>query len=554
MHAQQHGNHSHNPTSHLSHDQPRNKPSTNSNNHSDYAQYRKQIPCKFWMHAGCNRGDTCYYKHNILEESVLAHVADHIITSVEAKMTRIMHIALDAQTKSITNITQNQIDHMESRIIQTLRKDLVKTMENQQTKRNKTYQNNLTKLVKTKLKSIRSSIDNNHQELAQSLLSHSIALQRMNQIAQDGLEDTRAATMHIKSTSVPPAVKLSSAMTKQQTECFQTTKQVRHHGTILSPTTTPQHRVLYDGADPHITQSPMHTKSTSAPQINHEVDAQHNGSNITEQTLHAPEIQMDYNVSITTSIETTEPLLTARTPDTFRFDLPMIEPNNVESMHDSEKYGGGDLTPVKFDWTDTSYGSIHGSNIDGASCAMNNMEYKPPAVKPSISNDMDASQQEAAQTMTSGMDLNKEATELNLILEEEEENDACACIDVKSMWSMHTYDTDIDDKHVDDGSVSPITSNTSIQEQQLKAQQLKECGNELYRKRQYNAALEVYRDAQKLDPSDPIYISNESAVLYMMGRNEECIECCERAINMDPDRDMSFKLFRRIGTRLSNLH
>eukprot|EP01083_Nonionella_stella_P206007 749691_1 len=398
---QQQGNHSHNPTSHLSHDQPRNKPSTNSNNHSDYAQYRKQIPCKFWMHAGCNRGDTCYYKHNILEESVLAHVADHIIASVEAKMTRIMHIALDAQTKSITNITQNQIDHMESRIIQTLRKDLVKTMENQQTKRNKTYQNNLTKLAQStnsQLKSIRSSIDNNHQELAQSLLSHSIALQRMNQIAQDGLEDTRAATMHTKGTSVPPAVKLSSAMTKQQTECFQTTKQVRHHGTLLSPTTTPQHRVLYDGADPHITQSPMHTKSTSAPQINHEVDAQHNGSNITEQTLHAPEIQMDYNVSITTSIETTEPLLTARTPDTFRFDLPMIEPNNVESMHDSEKYGGGDLTPVKFDWTDTSYGSIHGSNIDGASCAMNNMEYKPPAVKPSISNDMDASQQETAST------------------------------------------------------------------------------------------------------------------------------------------------------------
>eukprot|EP01083_Nonionella_stella_P206006 749690_1 len=157
---QQQGNHSHNPTSHLSHDQPRNKPSTNSNNHSDYAQYRKQIPCKFWMHAGCNRGDTCYYKHNILEESVLAHVADHIIASVEAKMTRIMHIALDAQTKSITNITQNQIDHMESRIIQTLRKDLVKTMENQQTKRNKTYQNNLTKLAQStnsQLKSIRSS-------------------------------------------------------------------------------------------------------------------------------------------------------------------------------------------------------------------------------------------------------------------------------------------------------------------------------------------------------------------------------------------------------------
>eukprot|EP01083_Nonionella_stella_P281188 956786_1 len=82
-------------------------------------------------------------------------------------------------------------------------------------------------------------------------------------------------------------------------------------------------------------------------------------------------------------------------------------------MHDSEKYGGGDLSPVKFDWTDTSFGSIHRSNIDGASCAMNRMEYKPPAVKPSISIDMDASQQEAAQTMASGMDLNKEATELN---------------------------------------------------------------------------------------------------------------------------------------------
>eukprot|EP01083_Nonionella_stella_P156722 507853_1 len=54
-----------------------------------------------------------------------------------------------------------------------------------------------------------------------------------------------------------------------------------------------------------------------------------------------------------------------------------------------------------------------GMDLNKEATELNNMEYKPPAVKPSTSNDMDASQHEAAQTMASGMDLNKEATELN---------------------------------------------------------------------------------------------------------------------------------------------
>jgi tetratricopeptide (TPR) repeat protein len=66
-------------------------------------------------------------------------------------------------------------------------------------------------------------------------------------------------------------------------------------------------------------------------------------------------------------------------------------------------------------------------------------------------------------------------------------------------------------------------------QQALKA---KDDGNNFYKQLKFTDAVNCYRKAATLDPQNPVYLSNESAVLYQVGLYALCIEVASKAISI----------------------
>jgi tetratricopeptide (TPR) repeat protein len=64
-----------------------------------------------------------------------------------------------------------------------------------------------------------------------------------------------------------------------------------------------------------------------------------------------------------------------------------------------------------------------------------------------------------------------------------------------------------------------------------RSQQLKLQGNKLYGEHRFEEAYNCYREASKLEPDNPIYIANQSAVLFETGLYPSCIALCDIAIS-----------------------
>lgn len=64
-------------------------------------------------------------------------------------------------------------------------------------------------------------------------------------------------------------------------------------------------------------------------------------------------------------------------------------------------------------------------------------------------------------------------------------------------------------------------------EQKKQAEAFKAQGNDFYKKRQFEQALEFYQKAIDADPSDVTYYSNKAAVYFEMKKYDECIEACD---------------------------
>jgi tetratricopeptide (TPR) repeat protein len=54
----------------------------------------------------------------------------------------------------------------------------------------------------------------------------------------------------------------------------------------------------------------------------------------------------------------------------------------------------------------------------------------------------------------------------------------------------------------------------------------------LYKKRQFDAAIEKYNAAMALDPSNPNYLLNRSAAYFEQGNFGACNADCDQAIKM----------------------
>jgi len=62
------------------------------------------------------------------------------------------------------------------------------------------------------------------------------------------------------------------------------------------------------------------------------------------------------------------------------------------------------------------------------------------------------------------------------------------------------------------------------------AEEEKNLGNECYRKKQFDQAIEHYDNALGINPEEINYINNKAAVYYEMKSYDKCIELCDEAI------------------------
>ncbi|XP_038646985.1 small glutamine-rich tetratricopeptide repeat-containing protein beta isoform X2 [Scyliorhinus canicula] len=85
----------------------------------------------------------------------------------------------------------------------------------------------------------------------------------------------------------------------------------------------------------------------------------------------------------------------------------------------------------------------------------------------------------------------------------------------------------------------------------IRAEQLKNEGNNYIKEENYRAAVDSYSQAIELDPNSAVYFCNRAAAQSKLNNYTAAIEDCKRAIAIDPDYS---KAYGRMGLALTSLN
>ncbi len=66
-------------------------------------------------------------------------------------------------------------------------------------------------------------------------------------------------------------------------------------------------------------------------------------------------------------------------------------------------------------------------------------------------------------------------------------------------------------------------------------------GNDLYKKKEFSAALAKYDEAIELDPKNMCFLNNKAAVYFTMKEWDTCIETCQRAVEVGKESFAPFE-------------
>ncbi|AQK73115.1 Hsp70-Hsp90 organizing protein 3 [Zea mays] len=86
-------------------------------------------------------------------------------------------------------------------------------------------------------------------------------------------------------------------------------------------------------------------------------------------------------------------------------------------------------------------------------------------------------------------------------------------------------------------------------ERKAAAQKEKELGNTAYKKKDFEAAIQHYTKALEHDDEDISYLTNRAAVYIEMGKYDECIKDCDKAVERGRELRADFKMISRALTR-----
>lgn len=70
----------------------------------------------------------------------------------------------------------------------------------------------------------------------------------------------------------------------------------------------------------------------------------------------------------------------------------------------------------------------------------------------------------------------------------------------------------------------------------------KEKGNAAYKKKDFETAHKHYDRAIELDPTNIVYYTNKSAVFYEQKMYDECIEICNKAVEVGRENRADYDL------------
>lgn len=82
----------------------------------------------------------------------------------------------------------------------------------------------------------------------------------------------------------------------------------------------------------------------------------------------------------------------------------------------------------------------------------------------------------------------------------------------------------------------------------------KQLGNEAYKKKNFEKALQHYNKAVELDPTEIIYLLNIAAVYFEQKEYDKCIAQCEKAIEVGRENRADFKLIAKAFTRIGHAY
>lgn len=88
-----------------------------------------------------------------------------------------------------------------------------------------------------------------------------------------------------------------------------------------------------------------------------------------------------------------------------------------------------------------------------------------------------------------------------------------------------------------------------VKERKAQAQKEKEAGNAAYKKKDFDTAIEKYSKAIELDDEDISFITNRAAVYLEMGKYDECIKDCDRAVERGRELRSDYKMVAKALTR-----
>ncbi|WOG88436.1 hypothetical protein DCAR_0207671 [Daucus carota subsp. sativus] len=88
-----------------------------------------------------------------------------------------------------------------------------------------------------------------------------------------------------------------------------------------------------------------------------------------------------------------------------------------------------------------------------------------------------------------------------------------------------------------------------IRERKAEAQKEKESGNAAYKKKEFEMAIQHYSKAIELDDADISFLTNRAAVYLEMGKYEECIQDCDKAVERGRELRSDYKMVARALTR-----
>jgi len=82
----------------------------------------------------------------------------------------------------------------------------------------------------------------------------------------------------------------------------------------------------------------------------------------------------------------------------------------------------------------------------------------------------------------------------------------------------------------------------------------KKLGNEAYKKRNFEEALQHYNKAMELDSTEIVYLLNIAAVYFEQKEYQKCIAQCEKAIEVGRENRADFKLIAKAFTRIGHAY